>query len=650
MAKLVYQDQHGRERSVEIGRLRSHVTVGRNADCIIQTNNASVSREHAVLFHRDGTFMVQDPPPGPPTNGTYVNGRRLQPGEVVNLNDQDEIRCGNFAIFLYLEESDRVPQQVQSYDGFENSYNQYVDPYQQQPQQQQQQQNWQHPQDQGWSQQPHQQTPQPQQPVYEVQQPAALAQPLISQEELEELKRENVSLKAVEQRQREQIEQLQHTTLDQERVLADFERRANHHNNVVEGLNDKIARLKEQLDLQKEQLQTYRDELKSAQEQKEDLEFKLDSLQSTMSNSDAATASAESQLADLKVQINQRDRRIDDLQRELDLSQYAVTTEKENVERLESTLSQVNNQVEGFERFRRDMAKVVEQHEITIEELRRGLDESEREKRQLLEQIRLLERGQGSQSQTQLAQLREELNNRNNEIRLLEDQLRNAEKHISKLQASSGSSQEVEKLKSIISELEAELDQARLSGGGNRRDLVRQLNELKRDKRDLKMELEAARNGAPAAAAPQGDPNAERKIAALERELDDAKLLLAEAKQSMARRPSRDFAAGGQSPQLDAIRKRSREVYQAINDVVSQWRNDMQILDDYIQDIQRVFEILEKTDLAELRGASRGRLESALQEIDPQMTFDEINELISSNQRAISAVKSSLRDLREVVL
>ena len=98
MVKLVYNDPTGRERFVEMGAQNAVVMIGRNPECGIQTNNASVSRVHAMLTYKDGKLMVQDPPNGRPTNGTKVDGMRLQPGEILELFANSELVCGNFKI------------------------------------------------------------------------------------------------------------------------------------------------------------------------------------------------------------------------------------------------------------------------------------------------------------------------------------------------------------------------------------------------------------------------------------------------------------------------------------------------------------------------------------------------------------------------
>jgi len=601
VARLIFQDQNGRERAVDIGPQRNVVTIGRNADCIIQTNNASVSREHAVVMFQNGAYMVQDPPPGPPTNGTYINGQRLRPGEVGRLSQGDELRCGNFSI--------RLEAGGESGAGYEPPSSARSQP-----------------------------SAQPgQRPQYAQQQMPADAP---SRDEFEALKRENIGLKTVEQRQREQIEQLQNEILDRERSLADMERRTQHHDNVVEGLNDKIAKLREQLELQKEQLRDLRDQLKRRNDENEDLQFKLQRLEEAMNSSTDATANQEATIADLQVQINQRDRKIEDLQRELDLAQFALTTEKDNVERLEMTLEQVNDQTSGFERYRQDMEKVVEQHESTIVDLRRAIDERDREINRLHGELEAAS-ADGAHAHSELRQrvqkLEKAVQTRDEDIAALEDQLRAAERRAGK--SLGGPDEDVEAMRREIEELKDELEVARAASGqgGGRRDLVQQINQLKRENRDLRMQVDDGGGGGGGGA---GDDALRRKIVELENELEETRDRL--------RTVQRSGSSDGELS--EELRKRAKEVYQAINDVVSQWRDDMQSMELYVEDLHRLVEAFQRIDMSSLNTVDRVRLEGVIEEIDPKITFEEIESVIDKNQTAAGSIKSSLRDLREVVL
>jgi pSer/pThr/pTyr-binding forkhead associated (FHA) protein len=61
--------------------------------------DAGVSRRHAVLAYRDGVCTVEDLGSA---NGTFVNGRRLDPHAAVRLTSGDELACGTLPLRVEL--------------------------------------------------------------------------------------------------------------------------------------------------------------------------------------------------------------------------------------------------------------------------------------------------------------------------------------------------------------------------------------------------------------------------------------------------------------------------------------------------------------------------------------------------------------------
>lgn len=53
--------------------------------------DAGVSRRHAILSYREGVYLVEDLDSA---NGTFVNGRRLQPQAATRITNGDELKCG----------------------------------------------------------------------------------------------------------------------------------------------------------------------------------------------------------------------------------------------------------------------------------------------------------------------------------------------------------------------------------------------------------------------------------------------------------------------------------------------------------------------------------------------------------------------------
>jgi pSer/pThr/pTyr-binding forkhead associated (FHA) protein len=62
--------------------------------------DAGVSRKHAILSHRQGKFVIEDLGSA---NGTFVNGKRLDPQMPIPLRSADELRCGTLALRVEVE-------------------------------------------------------------------------------------------------------------------------------------------------------------------------------------------------------------------------------------------------------------------------------------------------------------------------------------------------------------------------------------------------------------------------------------------------------------------------------------------------------------------------------------------------------------------
>ena len=683
--------------------------IGRNPDCGIQTTNASVSRVHAMVTWRDGKLFVQDPPNGRPTNGTKVDGMRLQPGEMLELFVGSELMCGNFSIRVVGDNNaaDNVPhmpeqpqggvmpmspnpmmyqqagynpnngrgnnnfqqqpqgggrgyqdnrnpmqrqggqmQPMQMQPQMSGPANPQVQPMMQQPMMQQpmqqpmmqqpmqqpmMQQPMQQPMMQQPMQQPMQQQPmqqqqmmqpvqqqqmmQPQQhpnqvdtnrkrsrsyaPVHGGAQPApqnqmsgaSMEEFIRMQDENASLRRQIDELQAGNSSQDEMYRELQEKLEERDQILTDYERRNEYHETVVTGLKDMIDKLKEQLDHQKEQYQECRKDLVASQDEAESLKMELATLKDTLESKGMATSNAETAIADLKVQLTQKNRLVNDLQRELDLAQFSCKEERENVERLKENVDTLNEALEESQRRNRDMKKVVEQHEVMFTELKGNLNDRAREIRQLQDSLRAKGGGDSAALMQELSQVREMLNRKNGEIELLQKQLKSAEENGV---ANGADAEEISNLHDKIHDLEAQLRNATQAVGGDA-ELLDRVHALEDEK------------------------------AALERRLAEA--------------PQGSKADG-------ALLDRLRGLYSEMNDVVSQWREDLGMLDASIGDLQRVFVAYVKIDVSKLQGQDKSRLENVLKDYDPKIIFEDIGNSLDASQNSLAEIKEKLKDLR----
>lgn len=94
------------------------ITIGRGSDNDVDINDPHASRHHLqIIQHDDGHFSLSD---FGSTNGTYVNGQRVN-GEI-SLNDMDIVRIGNTTVpwRIYFEDTNQVVYDNQNVKNFED--------------------------------------------------------------------------------------------------------------------------------------------------------------------------------------------------------------------------------------------------------------------------------------------------------------------------------------------------------------------------------------------------------------------------------------------------------------------------------------------------------------------------------------------------
>lgn len=633
MVRLVYNDQSGRERFVEMNAQNSVLMIGRNPDCGIQTNNSSVSRVHAMLTFKDGKLFVQDPPNGRPTNGTKIDGMRLQPGEVLELFSGSKLVCGNFEIQIvsdgggdasvasmggqvnqspYAQPHDNMGGQGGMRDARYNptqggNYNQQnyggqggfnaqstvsmppssINSVYDNNNQVQQRSGYDGGQGRGGydnNQGSQRQTFDAQRSQYDVAAPAprskperydgrngrvnrmpqqqyhqttsavqtqgGSSQPLSSQygavqggdsdlaRELEETRAAKAALEEELKKTREELE-------SNKRELSDSAQQREMNDLASAGLKEMIEKLKDQLEHQKKLVASTKSELADAQEQNTNLQIELDTLKDSLESKGIASSNAETTIANLKVQLNTKSRQLNETLKELTKAQADVQEERNNAERLEDNVHELNATLEDFQNRNRDMKKVIEMHENKVEDLRAQLEA------------------------------------RGLEVKQLQDALKR------------GGSADVAKLMNDVTQVREQLN--------------RKTNELN---------------------------DANKEIASLKDQLEKA--------QSMPLNSSNSSA----DPELmDHL----RDVSQNISDSVGQWRFEFQNLESSIGSLQRVFVPYVRLDVSALTGQDKVRVENMLKDYDPRAIFDEIGNALDACQNYMSELKGHTRELRDAL-
>jgi len=96
MYKLVISDDEGQTTVVPL--LRDEITIGRQAGNTIRLTERNVSRNHARLVKRNGSYIVEDLGS---YNGVMVNGQRVD--AAAELSSGDQLSIGDYALALQLD-------------------------------------------------------------------------------------------------------------------------------------------------------------------------------------------------------------------------------------------------------------------------------------------------------------------------------------------------------------------------------------------------------------------------------------------------------------------------------------------------------------------------------------------------------------------
>lgn len=95
--KVIITDQNNIKRQYDI--TSNIIKLGREPDNNIVISDKKVSRSHLVIIKNRNTYTVRDLNS---RNGTYINGKKIIPGRIYNLNENDTVRIGDTKITLSL--------------------------------------------------------------------------------------------------------------------------------------------------------------------------------------------------------------------------------------------------------------------------------------------------------------------------------------------------------------------------------------------------------------------------------------------------------------------------------------------------------------------------------------------------------------------
>lgn len=676
MVKLVYNDQQGRERAIDIGPQRNMVTIGRNPDCHVQTNNASVSRVHAMVTWQDGRVFVQDPPSGRPTNGTYVDGMRLQAGELLELCANSEFKCGNFLLRVVDDDSGgqvrpmgaqgagqgrpigHSSQPVSMGGAVQNmgpaTGGAFGPPYvgaspqsmntgpgagpgpgpmgpgAQGPQQ-------------GVNYQPGSVTGQGQYGAGPAQ--GQYGAPKGGPNYSPQGGRVRAGGGPVPVGGAPQGGNVVPAAM--------MGVKPEEHNRVLE----ELSAVRQELEALRTAKEAAEDALKQSKDSLEERERAIADLENRTDHHDTVVDSLNDMIKHLKEQLEHQKDQLQDNKREivtleeqnenleyelgalkqsLESKGMATSNAETSIANLKVQLTQKNRHLTELQRELdltqyavKEERENVERLQHNIEELNTNLEESERHCRDMKKVV--------EQHEAMFGELRSTIEDRNNEIRRFQSAVRATGGDSGALLAElAGVREELQRKQRECDSLKEQLRSAEalIASTGQNQDndaalkqVQSQLAELEQAHGELlreRSELERALHDARSAG------GSGEELESLKRELENV----------------RSESDSGMSPDLAQQLKR---VYDSTNDSVSQWRDNLLSIENHIHNLQRVFRYFMRIDLAILAPNDKIRLENTLNEFDPRIIFEEVASLLEADQSSFGDIKENLRELRSLL-
>ncbi len=615
MARLVYVDRNGRERSVTIGPDFPKVTVGRNPDCVIHTTKPSVSRLHTEFVYNRGVFEVTDLGS---SNGTFINGREIRRQA---LRDRDEVRCGDFTIRFFMEDDPAAvgappPQEdAEAYAGYGNqptsrqpvldrpdpaaappppyqdpggAYPADADPYQRAP----------YGNVQSGSGYQRQQSPLPTPPA---QQPTYTADPGLSSE-VEQLRRDNQTLRekiddqqavidvmrddAGAQSLKEENERLRReleTARSDNRVLrterddvlaaadanrgrlVDLDKELSQQTLAIESLQEKNRSLNEEAGGARIKIDEARDEAARAKGEVGALERQVDTLKRAEADHLTRIQQLTDELAEQRSSLSRVERDNDDSRRAAqEIDQELKRLRQEN-ESLQSLVSSEGNQTVDLERELESLRSILESKEAELVEADQRATEFEEQAQTLRAQL-----SYGAQDDELVAELEarqktiEDLERKNDALRTaLEDGQGDDAPEVAELEA------EIERLKSAaqepagddhserIAELEAEVEklEAALEDAGDVAEMRAALKDAQSQVRDLEVAQQNLENELAASvdAAEKAKADAQDAKSQAEAASAEAEKAVLDAEQAVSAAEEAQSGSDGSAADLEAL-------------------------------------------------------------------------------------------------
>jgi predicted nucleic acid-binding Zn-ribbon protein len=369
----------------------------------------------------------------------------------------------------------------------------------------------------------------------------------------------------------------------------------------IDTLTDRQRSLREQVQAQQNQLEEYRREKIELEVGLGETRQRAGDLENALKASSAREAELADDVNDLKREVQQKKNENREIQRQLELAEYNLDAVRSENENLRLALTDDDAARKGLNTTIDHLKQVNEEKEAMIDRLQGELSRVE----QRLSQAEATAREAGGARAAAL----------DDALRTLEGDLAEAKR-------------------------ENEALQAQLAGRSATpaRNLVEQLNELKRANRDLRNALDEARaSGGGGAAGP--DP----RVAALEQRLQAAEAALADAESRAASTSQAPAAAPADG---SAVIEDAVPVFEALNDLASGLKTDMQLVQSYVGDLAPV---VEAACAPGFEGPAAVRLKAAVEDADAQLTLEQAREALSDAAGRARDIKKQMRAFRDLL-
>lgn len=381
MARIEFPDANGRPQRFDIPETTPGVVIGRSPSCHCVIPNHSVGRNHGRITFEDGRFVYSDLGS---VNGSYLNDRKLT--SPVPLTDGDLIVLGEVSVRFVLDARrataavkpdlpSRTICEVES---------------------------------------PSAPAPVPRRPAGTAARPAAEPpRPLPGADasglaEVARLRKENTALRAEVQsasgrdagadgsvrskadalsatlaERDEEVRHLRGLIADGERRIKDAESRATMATSSLESMHSKYLDMREQVSHLQSLLDGARLEASDREAEAAEMRDKVAALTTQVDSIRGRSGQTTEEISNLKVKLTERDREIERLRREMDSREYDLKALREENEHLEEYCQSDTGRQQELERKVRNLEAVIDENRNLIAELRRGLEEKDRELRQV---------------------------------------------------------------------------------------------------------------------------------------------------------------------------------------------------------------------------------------------------------------------------